>query len=124
MLLARVTVLLLSLLVIGMIWQAGALRERLGWSSNLGNIVWWILGVPGFLLILLCQILAYRKIAAASPFDDGIVAAALIVQVLLRWQLFFITPLSTKTLESSSPLGEGRITRAGGSADHPDISAD
>ena len=65
------------------------MRERLGWSSNLGNIVWWILGVPGFLLILLCQILAYRKIAAASPFDDGIVAAALIVQGIIALAIIF-----------------------------------
>jgi len=33
--------------------------------------------------------LAYRKIAAASPFDDGIVAAALIVQGIIALAIIF-----------------------------------
>jgi hypothetical protein len=89
MLLARGIVFVLFLLVIALAWQAGALRERLGWSSGIGNIVWWVLGFPGFLFVLLCQVLLYQKITAENPFDDRLIVAMLVAQATIGLVIIF-----------------------------------
>jgi hypothetical protein len=88
-LLARILVLLISLLIIAIIWLAGVLRERLGWSSNIGNVVWWVLGYPVFLGLVLCQILLFRRVSGANPFHDVMASGCLIGQGVIGLGLVF-----------------------------------
>jgi hypothetical protein len=52
-------------------------------------VIWWVLGFPVFLLIVLSQIMLYRKLAATSPFNDGIIVAALIAQATIGLGIVF-----------------------------------
>jgi hypothetical protein len=77
---ARLVLVLLSFLAAAIAWSAGAVRERLGWTSVKGQVGWLILGFPIFLVACLGQILIYRRMAGTSPFDDSVATTALIAQ--------------------------------------------
>lgn len=85
----RVIVFLLSGIAIIAVWQAGVLRERLGWSSDIGNIVWWILGAPVFLGLIVAQGLLYRKIVSVNPFQDIVVCVTMTVQAVIALVIIF-----------------------------------
>lgn len=70
LLLADAVVFLISIFVVGIVWSAGVLRERIGWKSNVGNLVWWLLGCPVPVCSLLAQIVLFKRVSGANPFHD------------------------------------------------------
>ena len=74
---ARSAVLLVALVQIAMFWYAGVVRERLGWGSLGGNMVWLALGI-GALSLLLAQAAIYWTVVARPPAND-LVASVVII---------------------------------------------
>lgn len=86
---ARGAVAALALFEVAMVWYAGVLRERFGWKSAAGNIVWFLLGCPGTVAIFFAQQVLYWKIASGSPFHDLIAAAAMVFGALVGLATIF-----------------------------------
>jgi hypothetical protein len=76
---ARAIVLSMAFLELGVIVFAGFFRERLGWKSLFGQMIWLVLGCPGTLTIWVAQQVIYRKITGQNPFDDIVAATTIIV---------------------------------------------
>jgi hypothetical protein len=74
---ARIVVLFLSVTEISTISLVAVLREKLGWTSNAGQFLWVLLGLPTVVGVWLVQQVLYWTVASHSPFDD--VAASAIM---------------------------------------------
>jgi hypothetical protein len=48
----------------------------------MGNVVWFLLGFPTFIALVVAQLLLYRRLTMENPFNDVVVATALIVQAV------------------------------------------
>jgi|GEM_PF-3741855 hypothetical protein len=71
-------VLALSLCQMAITWLAGFLRVRLGWFSDLGNLVWVVLILFASVGIWFAQLLVYWRIAARNALQNPIALALII----------------------------------------------
>jgi len=85
----RTLVVALALVGIAAIWFAGVVRERLGWASFGGQMAWLVLGCPLYVAIGFAQIVLYRRVAGASPFEDAVAYTTMIAGGLLALAVLF-----------------------------------
>ena len=68
-------VVLLAIVEIALILLAGLLRNRFGWFSVKGQMIWLALGCPGIVAIFFAQVIVYWKIIGSNPFNDLVITA-------------------------------------------------